>query len=457
MFDAFYPSNLARGEFGERVYPDGEGVRYPRLSATDIAESCERLRVAGERLRTRKVQDIVQAIDRAAAILSDPRSELHRTAIDWIPRTTGYSQQMAALVLRRMCKDWRTPAVEQLLRSEFGTRDYLDRFVADTDATRSVIALGPALTAHIFSGNVPGVAVTSLVRALLVKSPSFGKTAEDEPILPVLFAQALAAVDAELAAALHITYWPGGSNQLESALISEAEAVVVYGGDDAVQSVQQRTTPGQRLLVHGPRLSVGVIGPQAIERKTAYDVAMAVSLFDQQGCVSPHVVYVVGSANLALEFARMIGAALHEVGRELPRGSLKPAEALAIREARTQAEFRAIAGGSMELIEGEDLDYTVIFDADSAFQPSCLNRFLYVKPAESIAQIKELLAPHRRFLQSVAIEGFPPNEAAELALQLGSSGASRITSFATLPWPPAEWHHDGSAPLRELIRWVDWA
>jgi acyl-CoA reductase-like NAD-dependent aldehyde dehydrogenase len=457
MFDAFFPSDLGHREFAERTYPDGERLRYPLLSPADVIRSCDRLRAGGERLRARKVQDIVQVIDRAAAILSDPRSELYRSAIEWIPRTTGYSQQMAALVLRRMCKDWRTPALEQLLRSEFGTRDYLDRFVADTDATRSVMALGPTLTAHFFSGNVPGVAVTSLVRALLVKSPSFGKTATDEPILPVLFAQALAAVDAEVASALHITSWPGGSDELESALIKEGEVVVVYGGDDAVQSIQLRTAPGQRLLVHGPRLSVGIIGPQAIERKTAYDVAMAVALFDQQGCVSPHIVYVVGNADAALVFGRLVAAALREVGRELPRGTLTPSDALAIREARTQAEFRAIGGGTIELIEGEELDYTVVFDADPAFQPSCLNRFLYVKPAQNIEHIKQLLVPHRRFLQSVAIEGFNPKEAAELALQLGSSGASRITSFATLPWPSAEWHHDGSAPLRELIRWVDWA
>ena len=38
-------------------------------------------------------------------------------------------------------------------------------------------AFGPRLAAHVFSGNVPGVAVTSLVRSLLVKAATLGKTA----------------------------------------------------------------------------------------------------------------------------------------------------------------------------------------------------------------------------------------------------------------------------------------
>lgn len=457
MFDAFFPADLARGRLVERSYPDGGCLRYPELSAEQTIECCVRLRGAGERLRSRPVQHIVHALDRAAARLGDPASDQHRLALEWIPRTTGYSPEMAALVLRNMCDDWRAPALDRLLRAELGTPDCLDGFVAGKDAQRRVFALGPELTAHIFAGNVPGVAVTSLVRALLLKSPSFGKTAADEPVLPVLFANALASVDPELAAAIHVTYWPGGSGTLEATLLSRAEAVVVYGGDDAVRSIQQHMAPGQRLVVHGPRLSLGIVGPAAILEKTARDVARAVAVFDQQGCVSPHAVYVISpTPDAAPAFAQLVAARFREIAAELPRGRLTPGEAAAIQDARAHAEFRAIDGHRVQVMAGADLSYTVIYDADPAFQRSCLNRVLFVKPAESISQVMALLSPHRRFLQSVALEGFAGNDAADLARRLGSGGATRITSFAALPWPPAEWHHDGNGPLCELIRWVDW-
>lgn len=457
MFDAFFPPSLAQGKLIERSYPDGARLRYPQLSAQQVIDECARLRAAGARLRSYRVRDIVLAIDSAATMLSEPANPLHRLALEWIPRTTGYAPEMAALVLRRMCEDWRAPVLDRLLLAELGGPDCLDDFVADADTTRRVFAIGPELTAHIFSGNVPGVAVTALVRALLLKSPSFGKTAADEPVLPVLFARALAAVDPELAAAFCLTHWPGGSAALEAACLAQADAVVVYGGAETVQSIQQRIAPGQRLVIHGARVSVGIVGADAIDESTARSVARAVALFDQQGCVSPHIVYVISpDADATPAFANQVANALREIEAELPRGQLTASDAVAIQDARAQAEFRAIGGQNVRIEAGEDLSYTVIYDADPAFRASCLNRVLYVKPASSGSQVADLLSPHRRFLQSIAIAGFAANDAAELARQLGSVGASRITSFDALPWPPAAWHHDGSGPLRELVRWVDW-
>jgi hypothetical protein len=79
---------------------------------------------------------------------------------------------------------------------------------------------------------------------------------------------------------------------------------------------------------------------------------------------------------------------------------------------------------------------------------------LFVKPLSAAAQALEVL-PRAGLLQSAAVEGFPENVKAELVRLLGLAGVSRITSFARLPWPPMHWHHDGSAPIRELLRWQD--
>ena len=34
-------------------------------------------------------------------------------------------------------------------------------------------------------------------------------------------------------------------------------------------------------------------------------------------------------------------------------------------------------------------------------------------------------------------------------------GVSRIAPMEKVPWPPSWWHHDGSGPLRDLVRWTD--
>lgn len=466
IIDAYWLPGVGPGTSGgwaEHEF-DGGTVRWPLLAPDDLRRVVERLAVSRAALVHTPIARIVAAIDAAAARLADDADPLRRLALDALPGLTGYSPEMVRLVLDRMGADWRAPALERLLRAELPSPACLDGFVPDSGAgaRRLVHATGPNLGFHLFSGNVPGVAVTSIVRSLLVKSPTLGKTASGEPLLPALFCRALASVAPELADAVAVTYWPGGSGELEDVALDAADAVVAYGGRDMLQSIRPRLTPGTTLLDHGPRYSFGIVGREALARgaavATAEDVATAVATFDQQGCVSPHVVYVEKGGEVAPpELAGMIAEALERLGRSLPRGRISPAEAAAAHQARGAAEFRAIAGGDVRVFApaGQGgTDYTVVYDADPAFTPSCLNRFLWVKPVGDALDALALVAPYREYLQTVAVAGVG-ERLPGLALALAHAGASRLVAFADAPWPPPEWHHDGRGPLRELLRWTD--
>ena len=63
---------------------------------------------------------------------------------------------------------------------------------------------------------------------LLTKSAILGKSSFDEPLMPVLFARSLASVDPDMADALAIVPWRGGTVDLEDAAIGEADAVGAY-------------------------------------------------------------------------------------------------------------------------------------------------------------------------------------------------------------------------------------
>jgi hypothetical protein len=188
--------------------------------------------------------------------------------------------------------------------------------------------------------------------------------------------------------------------------------------------------------------------------QVADQIALAVATFDQQGCVSPHAVFLIGSHTAARTLAAQVAFALDRLEQRLPRGRISTAEALAIHEARTRAEFRHTEQEPV-IFAGRNTSYTVVLDGSDSFEPSCLNRFVYIKPVPNLEQLIQCLQPTSPYLQSVAVLGFPDHELPELLDRLARAGASRITTFAELPWPPADWHHDGSHPLRELIRWVD--
>jgi hypothetical protein len=436
---------------------DAFELRVPRLTPTLLRDQVEALVEARERhLVNRPVGEIVEVIGRVAERLLDPADELRVTAERALPVLTHYSPAMVHRVLDSMAADWRAEPLRELLRAEFGDPRVLDGFRPAPRGDGRHAAFGPRLAAQFFSGNVPGVAVTALVRALLVKSASIGKTAMGEPLLAALFARGIAREDAELGACMAVTYWPGGDEEMERAALERADAVVVYGGADAVDSVRSRTPSSARFLGYGPKLSFGVVGRGRLSEERAANAACAAALdastFDQQGCVSPHLFYVEeGGAVSPREWAALLAREMAAVERDLPRGPLAPSESSAIRQLRAQAEF---APGVELHASAEGTAWTVVYDPDPAFAASCLNRVVRVKPVPDLSRIPALVERVAPVLQTVGVSADP--EAAEaLAEALGRLGASRVAPLGRMAWPPPAWHHDGRPPLRALVRWCD--
>lgn len=458
-FDAWWLPDASDGLVSETVQVGSLLCRYPVPTPALIEETLASLRRAGQALGERPVAEIVTAVDAAAGRLLDPEDPLRRDADRLVQAATGYSEPMATLVIERMAADWRAAPTHRLLRTELGDPAVLDEFVPDGER-RHTRAYGPRLAFHVFAGNVPGVATTSLIRALLVKTPSLGKLASGQPILPVLFARALDSVDRALARALAITYWPGGTTTVERPLVDAADAVVVYGGADAVSAIRSLAPDHPRLLTHGPRFSVGLVSHEALAAALTDDtalpdrVARAVATFDQQGCVSPHAIWVEDrDHDLVDRFVDAVAVALQRLETALPRGRITPPEAARIQQERGAAALRTHSG-STRVLASTGTDWTVVLDRDTTFRPSCLNRFVRIHPVYALDQVTETLAPAGHQLQSVAIAAPAPRRAT-LAHDLARIGATRITSFDRLPWPPPQWHHDGRGPLQELLRWVD--
>lgn len=439
-----------------RFGPDRVPVRVPRLTPAALTQILDDLRAAQAAvLGSRRADEIVEAVAGAAARLTRPEGATHQELLEILPGLTGYSEQMIALGLERMGEVWSAEALRAAITAEFGDLRVLDAFQRREPSGR-YRAYGPPVAVHIFSGNIPGVAVTSLMRALCVKSACFGKTASGEPYLPVRFARELAEIDAELARCLAITYWPGGSEELEAIAFGAADAVIAYGGDAAIADIRRRLPSGVRFLGYPSRVGAGLVGRHALrDPEAAADLAAAaardVAAFDQQGCVSPHTVFVErGGALGPREFAESLAAALERLAAELPRGRLDPAESTRIHQLRAEAEMR----GATVLASPRGTEWTVIVEEDRPFEPSPLNRVVFVRPVDDLGRAIESLAPVGRHLQTVALEA-GSEELESLAARLGEIGATRVVPLGAAAWPAAHWHHDGRFQFLDLVRFVD--
>jgi hypothetical protein len=464
--DGFHLPALSRLSTTVWTYDGGDGeaaeLRVPHLSVDLLDRQIDALIEARtEVLAERPVERIVEAVDAVAHRFLDPSDAIRRCAEVGLAAVTGLSRPMVGLILDGMARDWRGDELRRLLATDLGDPAALDGFVQRRNAPGRVRAYGPDLVVHIFSGNVPGVSVTSLIRAMLVKSASLGKTAAGEPVLAPLFARALAGVDPELGRCLAVIYWPGGDEALEATALGRAGAVIGYGGREATTALRARTPAETLFLGYGHKLSFGVVAREAVagtgERGVAADAALAVATFDQQGCVSPHLFYVEGDDDAAARsFARALANEMRTLESHMPRGVLAPGEAAAIRQLRGEIEFARIAGRGHELIASPSgTAWTVVFDPEPGFTPSCLNRVVRVKPVRRLEEVVEHARPLGRLLQTVGVAG-PEARLAPLVEALGRLGASRVAPIAAMAWPSPWWHHDGRPPLADLVRWCDW-
>ena len=327
-----------------------------------------------------------------------------------------------------------------LVRAELGHEEALDRFLPYGE--HRARALGPCMILHIISGNTPHAGIQSLIRGLLLGAYNWCKIPSDG--LPEL-AQFCEFLPFELSRRVII------SGELRGDWLNQADAVIVFGRDETVEHFRKQVRADQRFIPHPHRLSFGVIFDDP-DFSSVADAALSASLYNQQGCLSPHVYYV--APQIAREYAQRLAGAMESFEKTTPRGPLTLAEQTDIAALRKDFAFRASIhcepGEAPALWESPgSTAWTVLYDPEPQFMASCLNRVVYVKPLPDDLP----LAVRRvyKHLSTVGIHPTTPENAEKVVL----TGVSRICPIGQMQYPPLTWHHDAQPVLLPLVHWVD--
>jgi hypothetical protein len=196
-------------------------------------------------------------------------------------------------------------------------------------------------------------------------------------------------------------------------------------------------------------------GLERMARDTALAAARAVAIFDQKGCVSPHVIFVEeGGETTPSDWAEMLAVALEEVEDSLPSGPLSPEEGAALQQFRGAAELDESLGRGRVIHGREQAPWTVRFRPGGELELSCLNRSVTVIPVRDAKEVVDALKPWGPHLQTVGVTGVG-GRLRELLEELVRLGVSRVVELGEVPWPSPWWHHDGVGPLQALVRWTD--
>ncbi len=434
----------------------GTAFRAPALTAAQARSVASSVRSAALEARaSRSTHEVIEAITRAAGRLSAHEPE-GMAARELLRVELGWSESLVAETLEGMSRTWTSEALAGLVESELGGAGILDGFVTDTrwagQGRRSRRALGPPVVLQVLAGNVPGVAITATIRALLVRSGVLCKLPGSEPGLLPLFARVLTDEDPLLGRCIAATWWAGDSFPVAWREWAKwAGRTVVYGGSMTVEEVRRSLPANTDLVTYGPKTGIGVVLPDGpLSAVTA--LARDICAYDQQGCVSPRLVYVVGDSTRP--FVERLAAALEEQTRTQPPPEATAAEAVAIRAARAAFEFAGYESGRSRVVSpGESLAWTILSSEDPAIRAESLPRVVWVHRVQDLKALEDALQPLEGHIQTLGYSG--AEELQNLAALAARLSVSRIAPFGSMAWPPADWRHEGKHQLLPLINWTD--
>ena len=179
------------------------------------------------------------------------------------------------------------------------------------------------------------------------------------------------------------------------ALLPASGEVHAYGGDDAIASIAGAVVARTDLSLeaHGSGFGAIVASSDAIVA-SADAIALDVAAFDQRGCLSPRIAFVLGDHARA---ADALHEALARVATQLPRGTLDARE---LGQLRLACDVAAFHGRALIAADHAVLDLGAVPGAP-------IGPIGRVLPLVSVASVEEAalrLAPIEASLTVVAID-----------------------------------------------------
>jgi hypothetical protein len=202
---------------------------------------------------------------------------------------------------------------------------------------------------------------------------------------------------------------------------------------------------------HGHGLGAGFVGAGALvdearAREAAGRLALDVAAYDQRGCLSPHVAWVMRGGEVSpAAFAELVHEQLAALAPKLPRGPL-PFEV-----ASAQLSYRGLAAIHGQLLEGDG--FAISYEERANFRVSPGYRNLQLLCVDSLEELADRLAPLGVHLKCLGIAGLPDVE--PLRRHLPARLAPRICPLGTMQTPPVDALQDGIPAWEGLVRWID--
>lgn len=398
-------------------------------------------------LAERPVRSIVAAVADAAARWCDADFPPRVRLLPAICVRTGYAPPVVEYALDRLFESLDAAQLSATIVRELGTLDVLDGFV--TGEAGHVRALPAGRVCIVSSRTTVGVAIVPAVFALCAKCEVVVKDREDALVAAFFetVAQELGTHDGFEARA-----WDGAG---EPDAFDDCAAVVAFGDDASLTAIRAQLRSSCRFIAFPNKASCGYVAREALAaadraRSIAQGAARDIVLYDTEGCLSLHVLFVERGGSVEPDaFAALLAGCVERAAVEFPAGPRDAQRWARTASARDLGAFRA-SNECGATFSDRDATFVVALDPPLDRPPPFAPRALAVFSVDAPGQAVEYLRRH-----AIAIEALAAAGARKCMQELAAAiGAARIAPFGQLQSPPARQPHGGRPRIGEFVRWI---
>lgn len=224
---------------------------------------------------------------------------------------------------------FRKEHVRDLVEARIGS-EYLEGWVPRrlADGREIQVRAFGSRSVHVTAGNVPAVAVSTVLRSAVTRNDAIVKVPSNDPLSVNAIARTMIDIDPSHPITRHMTvaYWKGGDEEVESKIYQaqNIEKIVAWGGHASIKHISKYLGPGIDLVTLDPKSSTTLIGKEAFAgdktmREVAARVAADLGGWDQEACVCARVMFIEsGTDTIGIEKANIFGQYVFDALQTLP-------------------------------------------------------------------------------------------------------------------------------------------
>lgn len=305
---------------------------------------------------------------------------------------------------------------------------------------------------HIGAGNALGLSAFSVLEGLLTGNINILKLPENEGGISSEILLRLIQIEPRLKPYIYVLDVSSRDKEVIRELSTMANAVVVWGSDEAISAIRQLAPPSLPIIEWGHRLSFAYFTKNEDE-EDLQGLARDICLTDQLYCSSPQCVfYETDSPKELDEFADRLAKYIEGAARQYPAADRPINIQAQITLTHEVIKMEEILK-EKRLITDEKRQYSVMVDYKAELKASPLFRNIWVMPIKR-NKLMSMLSAHKGYLQTVGLS-CSKEDYDELSNIFYAAGINRITTCGYMSVNYSGEPHDGGYALRRYVRKVN--